>query len=86
MKTIAVTHNFNFNGLDGKLRRFALEELAAAGIKHLVFSTSLIHAAMADANFGQEIRMELQAFGLSFLDSHLPLGVHEVMNLPIMGV
>ncbi|MFA6929251.1 MAG: sugar phosphate isomerase/epimerase family protein [Lentisphaeria bacterium] len=83
MKTIDVTHNFNFAGLDGKLRRFALEELAAAGIKHLVFSTSLIHAAMADANFEQEISLDLQAFGLSFLDSHLPFGIHEVMNLPL---
>ena len=82
MFSVPVTFVPQFGGADERMRKFLLHEFADAGAKHLVLSSELIKAVMADHKFAPQLEKELAAEGLSFMDAHAPFGNILDMNCP----
>ena len=82
MFSIPVTFVLQFGSADERMRKFLFHDFADAGAKHLVLSSELIKAIMADYKFGPQLEKELAAEGLTFLDAHAPYGNLLDLNCP----
>lgn len=67
---------------DPKVRSILMNEFAARGEKHLVFSDGLIMLCMRDFSQVKMLREEMDAAGLTFVDSHAPFGPPNDLNCP----
>ena len=61
MFSVPVTFRAQFGNADERMRKFLLHEFADAGAKHLVLSSELIKAVMADHKFAPQLEKELAA-------------------------
>ncbi len=63
------------------MRPFIMQEIASAGIKHIVLTNSLMKDILGDINLVQTLQQEAAAAGLSFVDSHALFGMtYDLMN------
>ena len=63
------------------MRPFIMQEIASAGIKHIVLTNTLMKEILVDINMVQTLQQEAAAAGLSFVDSHALFGMtYDLMN------
>ena len=63
-------------------RSYIMHCCAAAGIRHLVLSDTLIKSIVADPNLIPVVKSEMAAEGLDFVDSHCIFGRYNDLNCP----
>ena len=69
-----VTFLYDWEYPSDRDRRTVMDEFAANGAKHLVFSDTLIKMIERTPRLYRELRQEIAAAGLDFIDSHAPFG------------
>ncbi len=69
-----VTYAFDLDIQDECMRRFILHELASCGIRHLVVSSLTFREILRDFRYMDKLLIELEAEGMSFVDSHAIFG------------
>ncbi len=57
-----------------QMQRYALEQLAALGVRHLVLSDTLLLMFMRQLPLMENFQREMQSAGLDFVDAHAPFG------------
>lgn len=73
---LPITYNLPFKFIGDDTRRIFFHELAVNGAKHVVLGTGLLPQMMARPELPEIVAAELEAEGLSFVDSHAPYGLH----------
>ena len=81
MSQIPVTY-FCFLPEEEKFRRHIFQELASAGVQHIVLMDFLVKKIINDFSFADVLKKELADAGLSFLDVHAPFGLRLDMHCP----
>lgn len=83
MKTLPpVTFLFDFEHTNDASRPYILHEFAANGARHMVLTDTLIAMIMRSPKLEDTLIRELQAEGLTFLDSHAPFSPFFDLNCP----
>ena len=77
-----LTYCFEFNHGNDTLRPYIMNEFAANGAKHLVFSEYFIRKVFENRANAAVIAREMQNAGLSFMDSHAFYGPYNDLYLP----
>ncbi|MBR6371585.1 MAG: sugar phosphate isomerase/epimerase [Victivallales bacterium] len=76
-----ITYMFEFQEGSAKMRPFLMQELASAGIKHIVLTDALMKEILGDITLANTLKQEAAAAGLSFVDSHALFGLtYDLMN------
>ena len=83
MSSIPVTFLFDFDTLDDKTRAYVMNEFAANGAKHLVLTDTLLRKILGNLNFKEIMMKEMEAAGLTFMDSHAVFGKYLDLNCPV---
>ena len=68
---------------DENLRRNALAEFAACGVKHMVLTDGLIRMIGRLPKMNLKVREEAAEVGLDFVDSHAPFGNETDISIPV---
>ncbi len=82
MYQVPITYLFEFKFTDDRLRPYIMNEFAVNGAKHLVLSSTFIGMVMNSPSFAKQLCKEMEAVGMSFLDSHAPYGTFVDLNVP----
>ena len=80
--SVPLTYLFEFEKTDKAARNSFLAQFAACGVKHLVLSSPLLNIMAESRDTTADIKREMESFGLSFCDSHLPYSEHQNLNCP----
>jgi sugar phosphate isomerase/epimerase len=82
MKQIPLTYLFDFAHCSEQLRPYIMAEFASNGAKHLVLSNTLISMIMQNSFLAAQLKKEIAAAGMSFVDAHAPFGHYLDLNVP----
>ena len=77
-----LTYTFSFDQTTDAMRQFIMEEFAANGAKHLVFSGYMLGEIMTKPHMADVYSREMAAAGLSFMDSHSIYGPYADLFQP----
>ena len=83
MFSVPVSFLFDFRPAEDRLRPYIMHEFAANGAKHLVLSSTLIGNVMDDYTLQKTLLQEMEAEGLTFVDSHAPFGPMRDLVCPV---
>ena len=83
MNKVPVTFLFDFDTLDDKTSSYIMKEFAANGAKHLVLSDTLIKKIFGNFKYKEFLMTEMEAAGLTFMDSHAMFGKYLDLNCPV---
>jgi len=78
-----VTHIFEFEQTNERMRPYIMAEFAANGARNLVLTSTLIREILKSPGFAKELHRDLASTGTRFVDSHFPFGVVEDLDLPL---
>ncbi len=81
-----VTHLFDFEFTNDRMRPYVMAEFAAHGAGNLVLTDTLIREIVKAPGFAKALHKDLQATGMRFVDAHAPFGTVEDLNLPIAAL
>ena len=83
MANIPITYLHEFGKADDRLRPYIMHEFAVNGAKHLVLTDTLIQQILSRPSQKRMMMEEMSAEGLTFLDSHAPVGQYLDLNCPV---
>ena len=78
-----LTYSFSFDQTNDAMRQFILEEFAANGARHMVFTGYHLGATMSMPHLADVFSKELASVGLSFVDSHSIYGPYADLFQPV---
>lgn len=81
MRNIPVTYYCSFPE-EENLRRHLIQELADAGVKHIVFNEQMAMDSICHFGLAETLQKELADAGLSFCDAHAPFGPKLDLSCP----
>lgn len=82
MSTVPITYLFDFEFCTDAIRPYIMAEFAANGARHLVLSDTLVRMIMRAPGLAAQLQKEIDAAGMTFVDSHAPFGTYEDLNVP----
>lgn len=78
-----VTHLFDFEHASERMRPYIMAEFAANGARNLVLTDTLIREVIKSPGFANGLHKDLESTGTRFVDSHVPFGAVEDLDLPL---
>lgn len=82
LRDLPLAHIYNFRDRSDDDCRRAMDEFAANGAKHLVFTEVLFERTMGNMKKLRTLQRNMEEAGLEFGDAHAPFGVDTDLNCP----